>query len=416
MEMVLVRESGTNGWCRLGVVEAAPAGGGQEGWSPWEPPAGQEFQDGDRLYPSAWWPTATVSGCLPEPAYSWQDGEWNFHGANLAPWEIEIGGHHTLPDNPPPPDLREALDHLRWSDTPAWRDAVLASIRNAGGVVVDRGDSVTIWSAFLPKGQNHNICPGECSPEMYEALRAGAIPVRDLRALRRAAVGEAARLCAASADPETARLIRTAYMPSVTEPDDDDAVTAARTAMVHLSALCADRWETWRSGYLPDGDPGEWTVADCGRAAVARVSSWAATRPRDSISRRYGRRAGATELLAEPEDVAIVPSGIRTDRTPRLLSAAVAPVIERWGDAEVRRWWDAQGIAPWGSLVRNGRVMHALEDPYDSDAPDRGETESMMADHLVRQMVQHLLLLLRLEEEYAWDNDGGAWGRPRSEA
>jgi hypothetical protein len=410
MQMVLVRHH--NVWTSLGVVSENPIPAEGESWTewvPWDPPEGHEFTDGDRLYPSVWWPTDIYPRNPMPPAYVRENGEWVVaHGEYLPPWEMRLVGGIGLPDEPSTPTLRAVLDHIGWSNTPAWVGVVLAAIRDAEAAIVDYwGESVTIW-VYRSLDRPHVIRPEKCEPEVYSSLLARSIPARNLQFARRKAAWEAARLCAASSDPEMARLIRTAYTPSVMETLDDEVadgllVQAARTAMAHLSALCADRWKTWRTVRLPDGDPKEWTVSDCGRAAVARVSSWAAERPQDSISRHYDRRAGATELLAESGDVAIVPSGIRTDRTPRL-SAAVAGAIERWGDAEIRRWWDTRGIAPWESLVRNGRVMHALEDPYDyrPDTPDNYSEELTRdtAEYLTRKMTRHLADLLGLGDEY----------------
>jgi hypothetical protein len=403
---VIVRwKKNTAEWSATGKISPVLPGKGElwEGWEMFPPPEGVEVQEGDRLYPAGWWPEEGAQA-PPQPAYVRNEGEWVPPGAYPAPWEMKVAmGDKCIWDGLPSKalSLRAVLGHIGWSNTPGWRDSVREALQDAKAIVVDQGDSVAVW-VYRSLDPPQIVRPGECAPEVFGVLSTGAIPARNLRALRRTAVWEAARLCAAAAAPETARLVRTAYMPSVTEAPDDELASAlvarvAQTAMSRLSALCADQWKTWRSVHLPDGPPEEWTVRDCGRAAVARVSSLAAARPQSRISESLGRQAAVTEVVAEDGDVAIVPSGIRTDRTAHL-SAAVGHVTEKWGDAEVQRWWNAQGIAPWEASLQNGRVRNALEDPYDPNNPDRVETREM-AEYLVRQMVRHLLDLLRVEEE-----------------
>lgn len=413
MELLLAREF--NGvWTRVGAkgVALTPVpgeGGTWEGWEPFVAPEGEEFTEGDRLYPATWWPENGRVLDPPTPAYVWEVGKWNNRSNYSDPWEMIIVGGHGLPDNPVSPPLLEALDHVGWSDTVGWGTAVMTAVRLNNAVVVDWGDSLTVWtrrSVHRPRGTR--VRPGECGADVYEALRAGAQEVQVLRSGRAAAVREAARLCGAAADPETARMVRMAYAPSTREnwgggdeAADELMVQAARSAMQGLAGRCGDRWMTWRGSRI-DGDPKSWTIEDCGQAAVGKVSSWAAKRPREIARSRFPHGWGALgEILADPGDVAITPSGIRTDRTP-CLSEAVASVIEKWGDREVQRWWDARDIAPWGFPVASGRVMHALEDPFESDNPrnsaDADEPRAT-AEYIVCQAVRHLADLLGLREE-----------------
>lgn len=410
MELVLTRKDNA-GWFSVDSViptkvpKRAPGEPIVQGWEPWEAPEGEEFADGDRLYPATWWPECRRAFDPPTPAYLRENGEWHNRSDYNNPWEMIIVGGHGLPDNPISPTLLGALDHVGWSDTVGWGTAVMTAVRLNNAVVVDWGDSLTVWcprSLDRPRGTKINI--EDCGPSTYAALRDVARSFRGLQAARRAAVQEAARLCGAAADPQSARMVGLAYAPSLSEEwgsDDPVMEIAARSAMDHLAGAAADRWKTWRGSRL-DGDPKSWTVEACGRVAVGKVASWAARRPQEIAGQRTSP-SGLVELLADSEggDVAVVPSGVRTDRTP-CLSEAVASVIERWGDREVQRWWDARDIAPWGFPVASGRVMHALEDPYESDNPrnsaDADEPRAT-AEYIVRQAVRHLADLLGLREE-----------------